>query len=55
MKLLEGKSAIVTGANSGIGRSVALAYAEEGAKVVVADINEQGGNETLIAHQEDFR
>jgi NAD(P)-dependent dehydrogenase (short-subunit alcohol dehydrogenase family) len=47
MKLLEGKSAIVTGASSGIGRSVALAYAAEGAKVVVADINEQGGNETV--------
>ncbi len=47
MKLLENKVAIVTGGSSGIGRSVALLYASEGAKVVVADINEDGGNETV--------
>lgn len=46
MKLLENKVAIVTGAGSGIGRAVALYYADEGAKVVVSDINEAGGNET---------
>ena len=45
--MLENKVAIVTGAGSGIGRSVALAYAREGAKVVVADIDEAGGTETV--------
>lgn len=47
MKLLENKVAIVTGAGSGIGREVALTYAAEGAKVVVADIQESGGRETV--------
>jgi len=53
MKLLEKKVAIVTGAGSGIGRAIALAYAAEGAAVVVGDIDEKGGNETvdLIAKQ----
>jgi NAD(P)-dependent dehydrogenase (short-subunit alcohol dehydrogenase family) len=44
---LSGKTAIVTGAGSGIGRAVALAYAREGANVVVSDIAEQGGHETV--------
>jgi NAD(P)-dependent dehydrogenase (short-subunit alcohol dehydrogenase family) len=46
-KLLEGKIALVTGAGSGIGRSTALAYASNGAKVVVSDMNEEGGIETI--------
>jgi glucose 1-dehydrogenase len=37
-KLLEGKTAIVTGASSGIGRAIALSFANEGANVVIADI-----------------
>jgi len=45
--LLENKTAIVTGAGSGIGRGVALLYAREGARVVVSDINENGGQETV--------
>jgi NAD(P)-dependent dehydrogenase (short-subunit alcohol dehydrogenase family) len=49
MGKLEGKVAIVTGAGSGIGRAVALRYAEEGARVVLSDINEQGGRESLEA------
>jgi NAD(P)-dependent dehydrogenase (short-subunit alcohol dehydrogenase family) len=47
MKILENKVAIVTGAGSGIGRAIAVKYAEEGAKVVVSDVNEKGGNETV--------
>src|SRR4028119_669735 len=41
-----GKVAFVTGAASGIGRATALAFAREGASVVVADISEQGNQET---------
>lgn len=41
---LENKVAIVTGAGQGIGEAAALKMAEEGAKVVVSDINEQTGN-----------
>lgn len=47
MGLLNEKIAIVTGAGSGIGRSIALRYAKEGARVVVADIDETGGKDTL--------
>jgi NAD(P)-dependent dehydrogenase (short-subunit alcohol dehydrogenase family) len=47
MGILQDKVAIVTGAGSGIGRAVAVLYAKEGAKVVVSDINETGGNETV--------
>lgn len=47
MKILVDKVAIVTGAGSGIGKAVALLYASEGAKVVVSDIDEKGGNETV--------
>jgi 3-oxoacyl-[acyl-carrier protein] reductase len=38
MKLLEGKTAVVTGAARGIGRSIALAFAAEGANVAVTDL-----------------
>ena len=44
---LENKIAIITGAGSGIGRGIALAFVKEGAKVVVADWSEEGGKETV--------
>lgn len=49
---LAGKVAFVTGAANGIGRAAALAFAREGAKVVVADISEQGNRETVRAIEE---
>lgn len=47
MGKLDGKVAIVTGAASGIGRSIAMLFAQEGAKVVVADIMDEQGMETV--------
>ena len=44
---LDGKTALVTGGGSGIGRATSLAYAQEGARVVVADVNVEGGEETV--------
>lgn len=44
---LEGKVALVTGASAGIGRASAIAFAREGAKVVVSDVNVEGGEETV--------
>lgn len=45
--LLDGKSAIITGGGSGIGRAAALIFAREGARIVVADVAEQGGRDTV--------
>jgi NAD(P)-dependent dehydrogenase (short-subunit alcohol dehydrogenase family) len=44
---LEGKVALVTGGASGIGRACAVRFASEGAAVVVADLDERGGAETV--------
>ena len=46
MKLLEGKVALVTGAARGIGKAIALKYAQEGANVAFTDlvIDENGEN-----------
>ena len=43
MGKLDGKVAVITGAASGMGRATAIRFAKEGASVVVADLNSQGG------------
>ena len=47
MALLDGKVGLVTGAGAGIGRAAALKCAQEGAKVMVADVNEDGAAQTV--------
>src|SRR5215475_10658332 len=44
---VEGKVALVTGGASGIGRATALTFVREGAKLVIADMNEDGGHQTV--------
>ncbi|KAF2742418.1 3-ketoacyl-reductase-like protein [Sporormia fimetaria CBS 119925] len=50
MGRLDGKVAIVTGAGSGFGAAIAQAYATEGAKVLVCDINALGGEQTVSSN-----
>ena len=45
--LLEGKSALITGAGGGIGRATALAFAREGARVAVTDVAVEAAHETV--------
>jgi NAD(P)-dependent dehydrogenase (short-subunit alcohol dehydrogenase family) len=50
---LEGKAAVITGADSGIGRAVAIAYAREGADVLISYLNEDGDAEETAKYVED--
>lgn len=54
MKNFENKVVVVTGSSSGIGKSVALAFAKEGAKVVVNSKNNKTGGELLVKEIEAF-
>ena len=57
---LGGKVAVITGGASGMGRATVLRFLDEGAKVVLADYNEQSGNEALalakeVGHSDEIR
>jgi len=47
MKLLEGKSCVITGAGSGVGRAAAVLFAEHGASVVVGDVRDAWAADTV--------
>jgi meso-butanediol dehydrogenase/(S,S)-butanediol dehydrogenase/diacetyl reductase len=44
---LSGKSVVITGAGSGIGQAMALAFAREGARLLLADVDREGGAQSL--------
>ena len=52
MKLLEGKVALVTGATRGIGRAIALRFAEQGAQVAFTYLSSSAAAESLVAEIE---
>ncbi len=47
MRRLENKVAVITGAASGMGRATAIRFSQEGASVVVADLNVAGGESVV--------
>lgn len=47
MGLMDGKNGLVTASGSGIGRASAIAFAREGARVLVSDVNDEAGQETV--------
>lgn len=54
MKLLEGKNALITGASKGIGRSIAIEYAKQGANVAFTYLSSVEKGEALVAELEAF-
>ena len=52
MKLLDGKTCIITGAGSGVGRAAATLFAQHGAAVVVGDLRDQWANDTVALVEE---
>lgn len=48
MKLLENKIALITGASRGIGRSIALTFADEGADIIFTDLREDDNSRSLV-------
>ena len=54
MKLLEGKVALVTGATRGIGRAIALKFAESGANIAFTYLSSALAAESLVAEIESF-
>ncbi|HKL37546.1 MAG TPA: SDR family NAD(P)-dependent oxidoreductase, partial [Bacteroidales bacterium] len=51
MKLLEGKTALITGAARGIGKAIALRFAEEGANIAFTDLK---GDESMKATEKEI-
>ena len=51
--MLDGKVCVVTGSGGGIGRATAVEMARHGARVVVSDINDDNGRETVGLAEED--
>ena len=54
MARLDGKVVVITGAASGIGREAALLFSEEGARICVADMNEDAGEQTAAECRDAF-
>ena len=54
MGRLEGKVVVITGAGSGIGREAALLFSAEGARVCVADVSEEAGEQTAAECRDAF-
>src|SRR5262245_48647373 len=46
-RLLQGRATVITGAGSGVGRAAALVFAREGARVLVSDVRDEWGSETV--------
>ena len=53
MKRLENKIAVITGGGSGIGRSIALRFAQEGAKVAILELNAKNASAVIEQIQND--
>ena len=51
MKRLEGKTAIVTGGGQGIGEAIVTRFAQEGANVVIAELNQDVGSVEIFDRQ----